>query len=205
MFELSSIVVYPAYGVAKITREVVKKIEDKEVYFFELNFISKDVKILIPRDNIDFVGIRPLCSPELLEGILKSFFCSYSKHWIDEISLMSWNRRSKEYQVKIRKGELGDIAKIYRDIRFIENHKVLSFGEKSILQQVEELLCEEISYVYEREYNEILYFIRLFTASSFNEFNNAYLAEDFLQSMRSDSFIVDFNTYLSKAQATSVN
>lgn len=204
MFELSNFVVYPAYGVAKITREVVKKIEEKEVYFFELNFISKDVKILIPKDNIDFVGMRKLSSKSFLEEVLKSFFSSYSQSWIDEVGLMSWNRRSKEYQVKIRKGDLADIAKIYRDLKFIEKHKSLSFGEKAILHQVEELFCEEIAYVYEKEYNEVLYFIKLFTMSSLSEFKNNSFIEDIF-SMNSDLFVFDFNAYFDKSSSININ
>ena len=74
MFSLNDMVVYPAFGVAKLTREVVKKIEKEEIYFYELNFINKDVKILIPKDNINSVGLRNLNEKEYIEDVLKSFF-----------------------------------------------------------------------------------------------------------------------------------
>ncbi len=183
-----------------LAREVVKKIENKPVYFFELNFISKDVKILIPKENVDCVGLRPLCSKSFLEGIFKSFFLEYSGSWMDEVSLMSWNRRSKEYQLKIRKGDLIDIAKIYRDLKFIEKHKILSFGEKAILHQVEELFCEEICCVYNKEYNEILYYIRSFTENSLRGSKSDVIHhQDSLVPFVRDASLFDFNNFINKS------
>ena len=166
MFSLNDMVVYPAFGVAKLTREVVKKIEKEEIYFYELNFINKDVKILIPKDNINSVGLRNLNEKEYIEDVLKSFFLAYSDSWINEIALTSWNRRTKDYQAKIRCGNMKEIAKIYRDLKNIEKNKVLSFGEKAILNQVEELFCEEISIVYGKDIREVVLSIRNFTINS---------------------------------------
>ncbi len=167
MFCLNDMVVYPAFGVAKLTREVVKKIERDDIFFYELNFINRDVKILVPKDNINSVGLRALNCKEYIEDVLKGFFMAYDDSWISEISLTSWNRRTKEYQSKIRCGDMREIAKIYRDLKNIERNKVLSFGEKAILNQVEELFCEEIAVVYGREIKEVVLLIRDFTVNSF--------------------------------------
>jgi CarD family transcriptional regulator len=166
MFCLNDMVVYPAFGVAKLSREVVKRIDGEEIFFYELTFVNKDVKILIPRDNINTVGIRELNKKENIEEILKGFFLAYSESWINEILLTSWNRRTKDYQSKIRCGEMKEIAKIYRDLKNIEKNKVLSFGEKAVLAQVEELLCEEISVVYGKDIEEVVLAIRRFTLNS---------------------------------------
>jgi CarD family transcriptional regulator len=169
MFSLNDMVVYPAFGVAKLTREVVKRIEKEEIFFYELNFINKDVKILIPKDNINSVGLRNLNEKEYIEDVLKGFFLAYSDSWLDEVTHTSWNRRTKDYQAKIRGGDMREIAKIYRDLKNIEKNKVLSFGEKTILNQVEELFCEEISIVYGKDIREVVLSIRNFTINSLSK------------------------------------
>jgi CarD family transcriptional regulator len=169
MFCLNDMVVYPAFGVARLTREVVKKIDKEEIFFYELNFINKDVKILIPKDNINSVGLRNLNDKDYIEDLLKGFFMAYSDSWLNDISLTSWNRRTKDYQSKIRCGNMKDIAKIYRDLKNIEKNKILSFGEKAILNQVEELLCEEISIVYGKDIREVVISIRNFTINSLSK------------------------------------
>jgi CarD family transcriptional regulator len=64
-----------------------------------------------------------------------------------ELTASNWNKRSKEYQCKIRTGSIKQIGEIYRDLKYISHHKELSFGEKNLLLQTEALLAEEISLV----------------------------------------------------------
>jgi CarD family transcriptional regulator len=193
MFCLNDMVVYPAFGVAKLTREVVKKIEKEEIFFYELNFINKDVKILIPKDNINSVGLRNLNQKDYIEDVLKSFFSSYSDSWLNEVSLTSWNRRTKDYQAKIRCGNMKDIAKIYRDLKNIEQNKTLSFGEKAILNQVEELFCEEISIVYGKDIREVIMSIRNFTVNS--------LSKNVIINDNLDFDCIDFNAIIFKQKS----
>jgi CarD family transcriptional regulator len=178
MFYLFDMVVYPSFGVAKLSREIIKRIENNEIFFFELNFINKDVKILIPKDNINSVGLRPLSQKNEIEEVFQSFLDPYPVSWAQDIALMSWNRRSKDYQAKIRCGSIRDIARIYRDLKCIEKNKVLSFGEKSVINQVEELLSEELSVIYSKSIDEIVVLLRHFTELSINSSCDKQLLEN---------------------------
>lgn len=162
MFELSATIVYPGYGVAKLSREVAKKIGENEFFFYELNFINKDVKILVPKVNLELVGIRLLSEVTLIQEILFSFLEEYKKTFINDIAIISWNRRSKEYQGKIRKGDIRDLGNILKELKYIEQFKALSFGEKAVLLQVESLFCEEVSEVYKKNFGDIVVFINKF-------------------------------------------
>ena len=64
-----------------------------------------------------------------------------------DVTTNNWNKRNKEYQCKLRTGNLSEICKIYRDLRHIAAYKELSFGEKNLLHQTEALLVEEIALV----------------------------------------------------------
>lgn len=146
MFNQNQKVVYPGHGVAKINRIITKKIAGRTVSFFELKFIHKDMVILVPVDNAGCVGIRALSSQEDVGVVLSSL----SQPMIlsnNDIITSNWNKRNKEYLGKIRSGNLYEICAIYRELRHIEFHKELSFGEKALLQQTESLLVEEIALV----------------------------------------------------------
>jgi CarD family transcriptional regulator len=146
MFARNEKVVYPGHGVAIIIRIVEKKVADRISQFFELRFLNKDMTILVPTDNALEVGIRPLSSTEHINNIFETLSqpVSIKNH---DVAISNWNKRNKEYQGKLRSGDLLEICAIYRDLRHIEHHKELSFGEKSLLQQTESLLVEEISIV----------------------------------------------------------
>lgn len=149
MFSLYEKVVYPGHGVALINRIIEKNVAGKVATFYELKFISKDVKVLVPTCSAESVGLRPLSSQEYVDDALQLLTQPARKLHHYEFSASNWNKRNKDYQLKLRRGNLKELSEIYRDLRFMETQKELSFGEKSILQQTESLLVEEISIVKE--------------------------------------------------------
>lgn len=148
MFVLNEKVIYPGHGVAKIMRVVEKEVSGHKMRFFELQFINKDMTILIPMNNVALVGIRRLSSPESIDDVFK-MLANPAKVATHEVAASNWNKRNKEYQLKLRTGNIQEIGKIYRDLKHISVKKELSFGEKNLLQQTESLLVEEISLVHD--------------------------------------------------------
>lgn len=146
MFVLGEKVVYAGHGVAKINRIIEKQIGGIITHFFELRFINKDMTILIPTNNLIAVGVRRLSSPENVDAIFK-LLSEPAQPLHHELTTSNWNKRNKEYQCRLRTGKLTEIGKIYRDLKHVAAQKELSFGEKSLLNQTELLLAEEIALV----------------------------------------------------------
>lgn len=143
MFSLNEKVVYPGHGVALIIRIIERKVAGLSTQFFELKFINKDMTILVPLHNMEAVGIRALSSKQDLDAV-----CSMLTQPVElQETSVNWTKRNKDYQGKIRTGDLREIGEIYRDLRTIEHYKELSFGEKNLLHQTEMLLAEEFSIV----------------------------------------------------------
>ena len=145
MFSQDEKVVYPGHGVAYIHRVLERRIGGKSTQFYELRFINKEMTILVPINNLNTIGIRPLSSQTDIGDMFKLFDHPIRVHNHDMVP--NWNKRNKEYQGKIRSGKLREICEIYRDLKHIEQQKELSFGEKNLLHQTENLLVEEISLV----------------------------------------------------------
>lgn len=144
-FCLNEKVVYPGHGVAQISRIVEKQIAGDRACFFELKFLNKDMTILVPMNNLLSVGVRRLSSTEYISDIFKTLMQPSTKISYDAVT--NWNKRNKDYQCKLRTGDLQEICKIYRDLKNMSVYKELSFGEKALLQQTETLLAQEISLV----------------------------------------------------------
>ena len=103
--------------------------------------------ILVPVSNIENIGLRSLSSPEDISSLFKTLSKPDRRLSPFEFNASNWNKRHKEYQLKLRSGRLEDLSSIYKDLRAIEAQKKLSFGEKTILQKTEGLLVEEIALV----------------------------------------------------------
>lgn len=151
MFAVSNTVVYPGFGVAKISREITKEVNGSKLIFYELKFLNKDIRVLIPKDGFSGIGVRKLSTKKEIVEVFDIFCLPFDDDWIEKISIVSWNRRSKDYQNKIKNGNIKDLAYIYRDLKYIEKKKALSFGEKTIISQVEFLLAEEFSIMLEKK------------------------------------------------------
>jgi len=146
MFTQDEKVVYPGHGVARICRVVEKHVGGCASKFFELRFLNKDMIILVPVSNAESIGIRRLNSRKNINNVL-TFIGRPIEPTCYETVVSNWNKRNKEYQGKIRSGDLHEIGEIYRSLRHIAHRKELSFGEKKLLSQTEALLVEEIALV----------------------------------------------------------
>jgi len=144
MFNLNEKVVYPGHGVAKVSCIVEKIVGGVVTKFLELKFFNKDMTILVPMESSVAVGLRRLSSRKNIEGAMKILSEPVGGF---ENNNVNWNKRNKEYQCKLRSGDIYEVCKIYRDLKYISSQKELSFGEKDLLSKTESLLAEEISIV----------------------------------------------------------
>ncbi len=140
MFKVGDLAVYPAHGVGRIESIESKKIGGNRQDFYIVRIFENDMKIMIPVQNADAVGLRPLIAPDDISEvyeILKS----------REISVNSgtWNRRYREYMEKIKTGSIYELAEVLRDLTVLKEDKELSFGERKMLDTARNLLIKELS------------------------------------------------------------
>jgi CarD family transcriptional regulator len=158
MFLLNEKVVYPGYGVAIINRLVDRLVLNKKTNFFELKFYNKDMTVLIPEDRLESIGVRKLSTLKELAQMYDHLSKFGVHDIVTEHNASTWNKRNKEYQCKLRSGQLFQIASIYKELHLIALDKELSFGERNLFNQIEFLLIEEISAVKQNEVVEDIRF-----------------------------------------------
>ena len=142
MFLLNEKVVYPGYGVAVISRLVERLVLNQKTKFFELRFENKDMTVLIPEDRLESIGVRKLSSQKELADMFVFLSLFDVQDIVTEHNASTWNKRNKEYQSKLRSGQLRQISSIYKELHLIGLDKELSFGERNLFNQIELLLIE---------------------------------------------------------------
>lgn len=148
MFKVNDKVIYPGHGVANVESIAEKNIAGTSVMFLKLNFLFKDMNILVPVYNEGAIGLRYPCSEKIVQETIDELRRKPDKKLASiDFTPSGWNRRHKEYQLKILGGTLLEIAKIYRDLMYISLQKDLSFGERTLLQTIEDLIAQEIQVV----------------------------------------------------------
>ena len=126
-----------------------------------LNFVFKEMTILVPTYNVASIGIRYPSSEQDVNSAIHELSKRPEK-MLDSIDFTpsGWNRRHKDYQLKIQMGKLVEVAKIYRDLMYIAQQKDLSFGERVVLQTTEELIAQEIQIIKKKEREAIVQVLR---------------------------------------------
>lgn len=143
---IGGIVVYPSHGVVEI-----QKIEEKEICgvkesFYILKTLGSNVTLMVPTDNASNVGLRPIISKKEVPKILKILGKkSKNNHSSGGGIGQSWNRRYKEYNEKLKSGNIFEIAEVFQKIHHIRKSKSLSFGEKKLMDNAFKLLVTELA------------------------------------------------------------
>ena len=140
LFKVGDNAVYPAHGVT-----VVKKIDEKEVggkkkKFYVLQVLENEMTIMVPTDNCQSVGLRPIVGKKEVGNVFKIL-----KQKDIKIDNTTWNRRYREYMEKIRTGSVYEIAEVLRNLYLLKINKELSFGERKMLDTAKQLLVKELS------------------------------------------------------------
>lgn len=139
-FKVGDSAVYPGHGVGTVTAIETKEILGSKHVFYSLQIIETGMKIMIPKKNVESVGLRPIISKQeaaKVVGILKEKEV--------KIDNQTWNRRYREYMEKIKTGSVYEIAQVLRDLFLLKADKELSFGERKMMDNARSLLLKELS------------------------------------------------------------
>lgn len=140
-FNVGDKAVYPAHGVGVIEAIEKKVISGTEQTFYIMRILQNGMTILIPKENVENVGLRQVIS----EKEVKKIYEILGQKDLPRDNHQTWNRRYREYTEKLRTGSVYDIAEVLRVLFRLKRKKELSFGEKKILDTAQNLLVKEIS------------------------------------------------------------
>jgi CarD family transcriptional regulator len=142
MFKQGDLAVYPAHGVGKIESIESKTIGGNKQDFYIMRILDNDMKIMIPIQNAEAVGLRELIASQDIPKV-------YDILKTKEVAVNggTWNRRYREYMEKIKTGSIYELAEVLRDLTVLKSDKELSFGERKMLDTARGLLLKELSIV----------------------------------------------------------
>jgi CarD family transcriptional regulator len=138
MYNIGDKIVYPMHGAG-----VIEEIENKEILgemreYYVLKVPCGDMKIMIPVDRSDEIGVRNVISQGQMEDVLE-ILQGPSSEMSD-----NWNRRHRENMEKLKTGEVTEVAEVVRNLLRLEVEKHLSTGEKKMLTNARQILQSEL-------------------------------------------------------------
>lgn len=141
MYKLGDKIVYPMHGAGIIESVEEKEILGKKKEYYILRMPVGEMKLMIPVDNVQKIGIRNIIDREQIEEVISILE--------EETSLedLNWNKRYRNNMEKIKSGDIFEVAEVVRDLSCREKIKGLSTGEKKMFSNAKQILISEIALV----------------------------------------------------------
>ena len=138
MFNIGDKIVYPMHGAGIIVAQEEKEILGEKRKYFIMKMPMSDMKVMIPIDSVEEIGIRPVVGDEEIENV-KAILS-------DDETVMSqnWNRRYRANMDKIKTGDIYEIAGVVRNLVLRDREKGLSTGERKMLNNAKQMLVSEM-------------------------------------------------------------
>lgn len=139
MYNLGDKVVYPMHGAGKIESVEEKEILGEKKKYYVLKMPIGDIKLMIPVDNVNKMGLRYIIDKNKIKDVLSVF-----REKVEESS-SNWNKRYRENMDKMKTGDIFELAHVVRDLAYRDREKGLSTGEKKMLVNAKQMLVSEIA------------------------------------------------------------
>lgn len=140
MFNIGDKVSYPLYGAG-----IIEAIEEKHILqqikrYYVLKFAVGGMKVLVPVDSADVVGLRLIIDKEECKKVMDLI----TKEHANDDSL-NWNRRYRDNMEKLKTGNIYEVASVVKGLIKRNREKGLSSGEKRMMNQSLQILISELS------------------------------------------------------------
>ncbi|MEO8040987.1 MAG: CarD family transcriptional regulator, partial [Acidobacteriota bacterium] len=131
-------VAYPSQGVCLVEHIAKKMIGDTSMKFYSLRVLSDNSTILVPMDNAESVGIRPIISPIQCDSLIEKLSTDF------EAVSCDWKSRSRGFTDQLQSGDVFEAADVLKKLTFLSHEKKLSFREQTLLDKSKFLIVSEI-------------------------------------------------------------
>jgi CarD family transcriptional regulator len=149
MFSIGDKIVYPMHGAG-----IIESIEEREILgqkqdYYVMKMPVGDMKVMIPTRNVEDIGIREVISIKDADKVLSLL----SDGCINVNS--NWNKRYRENMIKIKTGNVFEVADVVSSLMIREKEKGLSTGERKMLNSAKQILVSELVLAKGLNQNEI--------------------------------------------------
>ena len=148
-FRVGDRIAHPMHGAGVIDSVVKRKINETERDYYVLKLPAGDMLVMIPVDTSAEIGVRPIVDADEAEKILGSI------PGLEIEMTQNWNKRYRENMLKIKSGNLLEVAAVVKGLMQRDKERGLSTGERKMLHSAKQILISEIVLSESASYEEV--------------------------------------------------
>ena len=148
-FRVGDRIAHPMHGAGVIDSVVKRKINGTERDYYVLKLPAGDMLVMIPVDTSAEIGVRPIVDADEAEKVLGSI------PGLEIEMTQNWNKRYRENMLKIKSGNLLEVAAVVKGLMQRDKERGLSTGERKMLHSAKQILISEIVLSESASYEEV--------------------------------------------------
>ena len=149
MYQIGDLVAHPLHGAGSICEIEQKRIDGQYRDYYVMRIAKGNMRVMVPVDGCEAVGLRPIISSCQAEEIFQR---------IPELSVIedsSWNKRYRDNMLKLRSGNLLEVASVMKSLVNRDQLRGLSTGERKMLHSAKQILISEFVLCLQSSYDEV--------------------------------------------------
>ncbi|MBR6719397.1 MAG: CarD family transcriptional regulator [Clostridia bacterium] len=138
MYKIGDKVLYPMHGAG-----VIEGIEERDIVgekhkYYTMRVPVGDMKVLIPCEGTENTGLRGIIDEKTADKVIDSMEKG------EEEELVSWNKRYRDNLLRIKSGNVFEVAAVVRCLMIRDREKGLSTGERKMMMDARHILISEL-------------------------------------------------------------
>lgn len=138
MFAIGDLVVHPMHGAGEIADIVQERVAGSTRDYYVFRMPVGGLLLKIPVASSQAVGLRAVVDREAAERLLTAI----PSIAVDEC--VSWNKRYRENLLRIKSGDLYQVAGVIKALMRRDRRRGLSTGERKMLHSARQILLSEL-------------------------------------------------------------
>ena len=138
MFQVGDKIVHPMHGAGVIDSIVQKKVNGVLREYYILKLPLNGMLVMIPTHNSEEIGVRPIVVGEEADRVIAAI------PGMDVEMDSNWNRRYRENMLRLKSGDLLEVARVVKGLVRRDGERGLSTGEQKMLHSAKQILISEI-------------------------------------------------------------
>ena len=149
MFQIGDKIVHPMHGAGVIDSIATQRVNGVVRDYYVLKLPVGGMQVMVPTDNSAEIGVRPIVAAGKAEEIIVAL------RDIQVENDSNWNRRYRENMLRLKSGDLMEVARVMKGLILRDEKKGLSTGERKMLHSAKQILISEIVLSQNASYEEI--------------------------------------------------
>ena len=138
MFQVGDKIVHPMHGAGIIDGITTRKINGVVRDYYILKLPVGGMLVMVPTESSTEIGMRPVMDADEADRIMNAL--SDIEVDVDP----NWNRRYRENMLRLKSGDLLEVARVMKTLMLRDGERGLSTGERKMLHSAKQILISEI-------------------------------------------------------------